>query len=95
MGCCSSSLHCDSLQHAEDRQVGMRAGDYVEITGYGKVEVMLARGPEVFCKVVIQSAYGYSNVEYAILDEASAIDQTGGDTGEMLLHLERLFRPLD
>eukprot|EP00061_Rhincodon_typus_P006272 g26739.t1 len=56
---------------------------------------MLAHGLELFCKVVTQSAFGFSNVEQATLGPVNTIHKIGRGTGEMLLHLDSLFRPLD
>eukprot|EP00061_Rhincodon_typus_P013998 g40735.t1 len=73
----------------------MRVGCCVKMTGYRMVRVMLTHRPEVFYKAVIQYAFNFSNVEYAMLGTANTIHRIVECTGEMLLHLERLIRPLD
>ncbi|XP_043545371.1 zinc metalloproteinase-disintegrin-like batroxstatin-2 [Chiloscyllium plagiosum] len=90
-----SFLSCSikALQRAENRQVALQARPYVEMTGYGKVGLVLAQRPEVFYKAVTQSVFCFFNIELALVDAANTIYKIGGDSGEMLLHLERLLSP--
>lgn len=49
----------------------------------------------VFHKVITQSAFVFSSVEEVTLQTLNVAHWIGRNTSELLLHLERLFGPLD
>lgn len=82
------------MEKGEKEQVGVGVGTYVEMACIWELTMAIFERTQMLCKLVIQSAFGFTNGEETTLGTPNAVDKIVGGAHESLPQMDGFFTSL-